>query len=74
MRFYYPARTTAVLALLLLLSSALLSSCGFQLRGVTNLSFKTVKLQGANLSLKRDLIRNITANNLTLVDDVFIIK
>ena len=58
--------------LLLILSIGMsISACGFHLRGMTsNLNFDTVSVQGANLSLKRQLLRNITANDLTLVDDV----
>lgn len=57
--------------LLIVYISMTISACGFHLRGMTsNLSFNTVSVQGANLSLKRQLLRNITANDLTLVDDV----
>lgn len=57
--------------LFILCISMTISACGFHLRGMTSsLSFETVSVQGANLSLKRQLLRNITANDLTLVDDV----
>lgn len=56
---------------MLMIGCMLISACGFQLRGInSSLSFKTIKLAGASLSLKRELTRNITANNLQLVDDV----
>lgn len=56
--------------LLLLCVSMTLTACGFHLRGISNVNFKTVSVQGAELSLKRQLLRNITANGLELVDDV----
>lgn len=50
----------------LLLMSMLLTSCGFELRGVSSLSFKALNLQGATLSISRELKRNIKANDITL--------
>lgn len=52
----------------LLMISMLLTSCGFELRGVSNLSFKTLNLQGATLSISRELKRNIEANKITLTE------
>lgn len=57
-----------ILSLVLLISLSL-SACGFQLRGSANLSFDSITLQGANLSISRDLKRNIRANNINLVNN-----
>ena len=38
---------------LLILLASFLTACGFQLRGVTELSFKTLFIQGATLSIDR---------------------
>lgn len=57
--------------LLIVCISMTISACGFHLRGMTsNINFETVSVQGKNLSLKRQLLRNITANELILVKDV----
>ncbi len=48
----------------------LLTACGFQLRGISNLSFKTLSVQGAKLSIHRDLIRAISNNNIQIVEKV----
>ncbi len=53
---------------LLLISSLVLSACGFQLRGASNLTFKTMHIQGASLSISRELVRNVKANNIVLTD------
>lgn len=45
-----------------------LTACGFQLRGVSNLSFQKLNIQGRNLSISRELKRNIEANNIELTD------
>lgn len=48
----------------------LLTACGFQLRGVTNLAFKTLYIQGPKLSVQRELIQSVKNNNITIVDAV----
>lgn len=55
---------------LLLIGSITISACGFQLRGVSNLSFQTVNVQGATLSLSRELIRNLKANKIEVTSKV----
>lgn len=47
-----------------------LSACGFQLRGVANLSFKNLFIQGAPLSISRDLKRSLKDNGIKVVEDV----
>lgn len=55
---------------LLLITCIAISACGFQLRGVSNLSFKTVNVQGATLSLSRELIRNLKANKIEVTSKI----
>ena len=51
-------------------SVLLLTACGFQLRGVTNLAFKTLFIQGPKLSIQRELTKTIKNNNITIVDAI----
>ena len=51
-------------------SVLLLTACGFQLRGVTNLAFKTLFIQGPKLSIQRELTQTIKNNNITIVDAI----
>lgn len=53
---------------LLVLLASMMTACGFQLRGVTALSFKTLYVQGAKLSISQDLKRSFETNNITLTD------
>lgn len=46
-----------------------LSACGFQMRGTADLAFKNLYMQGANLTVKKDLIRSLKVNGVTVVDD-----
>lgn len=59
-----PRWTSFILALLLTLT---FTACGFQLRGVADLSFKNLYIQGSQLSLSRDLERQLKANGVTVV-------
>jgi LPS-assembly lipoprotein len=58
------------LTLMLTLASSLLllSGCGFQLRGVTQLSFKNLHIQGSTLSISRDLKHALKTNGIQLVE------
>lgn len=53
---------------IMLLVCMMLTACGFQLRGIANLSFKTLYIQGANTSISRELKRAIIANNILITD------
>jgi len=53
---------------LLVLLTCIFTACGFQLRGVTELSFKTLYVQGAKLSITQDLKRSFKTNSITVVD------
>jgi LPS-assembly lipoprotein len=51
-----------------LLFTLALSACGFQLRGVTELSFKHLYIQGAPLSISRELKQSLKANGIQVVE------
>ncbi len=55
---------------LTLLLSLSLAACGFQLRGVANLSFKTLYIQGGTLSISRDLNQSLKTNGIKVVKEV----
>lgn len=55
--------------ILILASILALSACGFQMRGTADLAFKTLYIQGGNLTIKKDLIRSLKVNGVTVVDD-----
>lgn len=46
------------------------SACGFQLRGLTELSFKNLYIQGNTLSISRDLKQSLEANGIHVVKNV----
>ncbi|MGB2833208.1 MAG: LPS assembly lipoprotein LptE [Methylotenera sp.] len=54
----------------ILLLSATLAACGFQLRGVANLSFKTIFVQGSTLSISRELNQSFKTNGIQVVNKV----
>lgn len=60
-------RSMLVVSCLLLFTLAL-SSCGFQLRGAADLSFKTLYIQGSKLTISKDLVRSLKSNGIKIVD------
>jgi LPS-assembly lipoprotein len=52
---------------LVFLFALALSACGFQLRGVADLSFKNLYIQGAPLSISRDLKKSLHTNGIQVV-------
>lgn len=54
---------------LALLTSLMLPACGFQLRGTTALSFKTVYIQGPSLSVSKELGQLLKSNGIQVVDN-----
>ena len=56
------------LAFVLLLSLTL-AACGFQLRGVADLSFKNLYIQGAKLSISRELNQSFKTNGIKVVKE-----
>lgn len=55
---------------LLLLFTIMLSACGFQLRGIAELSFKHLYIQGSSLSISKDLKQSLKTNGIKVVEDV----
>jgi LPS-assembly lipoprotein len=55
---------------LLVVSSLSLSSCGFHLRGISELSFKTVFVQGSTLSISRELNQSFKSNGIKIVENI----
>lgn len=47
-----------------------LSACGFQLRGIAELSFKNLYIQGSPLSISKDLKHALKTNGIQVVDSV----
>ncbi len=60
-------RRTTLISIIMLLTLAL-SACGFQLRGVTDLAFKTLYIQGGKLTISRDLTRSLKTNGVQVVE------
>ncbi len=59
----------AHLRILGLLLALTLAACGFQLRGIANLSFKTLCIQGSTLTISKDLKKSLAVNGVTVVTD-----
>ncbi|CAG0972484.1 LPS-assembly lipoprotein LptE [Methylophilaceae bacterium] len=58
------------LSRILVLASALaLAACGFEMRGTADLSFDTLHMRGANLSVNKDLKKSLKVNGVTVVED-----
>ena len=53
-----------LIALLMLL---IISSCGFHMRGMTEISFKTISLEGKELSFIKDLKKVLNSNKVAIV-------
>lgn len=64
---YHYSNNRLGLFLVLMLAFAV-SACGFQLRGIADLPFKSIYIQGANLSLKKELIQQLKINNIKVLD------
>lgn len=50
-----------------LLTLLMITSCGFHLRGMTEISFKTVSLEGKELSFTKNLKKTLTNNKVAIV-------
>ena len=48
---------------------ALMASCGFQIRGSGDFKFKTLYIQGPNLSLLKNLKKGLRSNSVLVVED-----
>jgi LPS-assembly lipoprotein len=53
----------------LILLTLVVSACGFQLRGMAELSFKNLYIQGATLSISRDLKQSLKTNGIQVVEN-----
>lgn len=53
----------------LLLSALTLAACGFQLRGMADLAFQNLYIQGPKLSISKDLKKLLAVNGVTVVDE-----
>jgi LPS-assembly lipoprotein len=54
---------------LALLLAVTLTACGFQLRGVSDLSFRTLNIQGSKLTISKGLKQSVTMNGVKVVED-----
>lgn len=61
-------RRNTIISMIMLFTFAL-SACGFQLRGMTDLSFKNLYIQGSTLSISRDLERSFQTNGVHVVEN-----
>jgi len=52
-----------------LICALVLSACGFQMRGLANLSFKNLYIQGNKLSITKALKKSLAVNGVTVVTD-----
>jgi len=50
-----------------LLTLLMITSCGFHLRGMTEISFKTVSLEGKELSFTKNLKKTLAINKVAIV-------
>ena len=53
--------------LITLLTLLMITSCGFHLRGMTEISFKTVSLEGKELSFTKNLKKTLAINKVAIV-------
>jgi len=50
-----------------LLSLLIITSCGFHMRGMTEISFKTISLEGKELSFTKNLKKILSSNKIVIV-------
>ena len=50
-----------------LLALLMITSCGFHLRGMTEISFKTISLEGKELSFTKNLKKTLASNKVAIV-------
>jgi outer membrane lipopolysaccharide assembly protein LptE/RlpB len=58
---------TSYKKLLALFMVCIIASCGFHLRGMTNVSFKKISLEGQKISLMEDLRKILIDNKVEIV-------
>lgn len=64
-KFVHPLRLVLTLSLA---STLLLSACGFQLRGMTELSFKTLYIQGSAPNISREMKQSFKTSGIQVVE------
>ncbi len=52
----------------LVMAGLLVSSCGFHPRGMSEVTFKTLSIQGSNLSVSRELRQTLKSNGIKVLD------
>jgi len=45
----------------------MITSCGFHLRGITEISFKTISLEGKELSFTKNLKKTLASNKVSII-------
>ncbi|MBZ4201425.1 MAG: hypothetical protein LAC66_05980 [Methylotenera sp.] len=53
----------------LVIAGLLVSGCGFHPRGMSEVTFKTLSIQGGNLSLSRELRQTLKSNGIKVLDN-----
>jgi LPS-assembly lipoprotein len=55
--------------ILMLVLALALGACGFQMRGIENLKFHNLYIQGSKLSISKELRKSLAVNGVTVVSD-----
>lgn len=55
--------------ILILVLAMTLGACGFQMRGIENLKFHNLYIQGSKLSISKELRKSLAVNGVTVVSD-----
>lgn len=53
----------------MLVSTLMLSACGFELRGAADLAFKSIYIQGPNYTVSKDLRKALAINDVTIANN-----
>ena len=59
----------SITRLCVLICAFALTACGFQMRGMADIAFKTLYIQGATLTISKDLKKSLATNGVTIVGD-----
>jgi len=55
--------------ILMLVLALALGACGFQMRGIENLKFHNLYIQGSKLSISKELRKSLAVNGVTVISD-----
>lgn len=61
--------TTRFLRFALVSSMLALAACGFQMRGIADLSFENLYIQGKKLTIQKELKKSLAVNGVKVVDN-----